>query len=279
MRRIVVDSGCDLPEEFRLWYPEIDITSVPLTLTVDNHDYIDDETLIVADYLDDSERSATGPTTAAPSPQLYLKAFKDEGSVFVITLSSKLSASFESANLAARMRTSQFKESLTHVFDSFSASVGEAQIAIKVAELIKNNVPDLELIDHVDKFISNLNTFFILDNFDTAVRTGRMSKTVATIAEHLNIKPLCAGVNGEMKVIGKARNYQRAVRQMIKQMKSRCNDFSDRILAISHVDSLEKALSTQHEIMAELPFKDSFITSTGGLCTTYAARGGLIFSF
>jgi fatty acid-binding protein DegV len=82
-----------------------------------------------------------------------------------------------------------------------------------------------------------------------------------------------------MKVIGKARNYQKAVKQMIKLMLTRTDDFSNRVLAIAHCDALEKARETQAEIMSEIPFKDSFITATGGLCSTYAARGGIIFAF
>jgi DegV family protein with EDD domain len=279
MPRIVVDSGCDLPLEFKVRYPDIEISSVPLTLTVDGTDFSDDGNLDTLAYLELSERSVTGPVTAAPSPQLFLECCHDAGSVFIVTISSKLSASFESASLAARMRADQIRESLTHVFDSLSASVGEAQLVMRIADLIRENTPDLEIIERVEKFISQMHTFFILDNFDTAVRTGRMSKTVATMAEFLNIKPLCAGVNGEMKVIGKARNYQRTVALLIKEMRSRCDDFSNRVLGISHVQAYEKALATQTEIMAMVPFRDSFITAASGLCSTYAARGGLIFAF
>ncbi|MCL2137334.1 MAG: DegV family protein [Coriobacteriia bacterium] len=279
MAKIVVDSGCDLPDEFDLWYPDVTWASVPLTLTVDGLNYVDELGLDVLGYLEHSERSAEGPTTAAPPPQLYLDAYQETGSIFVVTLSSKLSASFESACLAARLRAEQVKGSLTHVFDSFSASVGEALIAMEIAEQLKKRLPDIELISNVEKFISNMSTYFILDNFDTAVKTGRMSKTVATMADFLNIKPLCAGVNGEMKVIKKARNYQKALQQMIDIAKSNVDDISDRILAISHCQAYEKALASQAMLMAALPFKDSFITTTSGLCSTYAARGGVIFAF
>lgn len=279
MVRIVVDSGCDLPDSFTLRYPGVMVESVPLTLTVDGTDYIDDDALDVPAYIKATEASPFGPTTAAPSPQLYLEAYRSEGSVFAVTLSSRLSASFESACLAARMRAEEVKESLTHVFDSLSASVGEGLIAMKIAELAERRLPDLEIIGQVEQFIGSMSTFFILDNFDTPVKTGRMSKTVATMAEFLHIKPICAGVDGEMKVVGKARNYSRAVQQLIKMMRARTVDFSERVLAISHVEAYEKAVSTQAEIMAAIPFKDSFITATRGLSSTYAARGGIIMAF
>ncbi|MDR2956666.1 MAG: DegV family protein [Coriobacteriales bacterium] len=279
MVRIVVDSGCDLSAEARQAITGIELISVPLTLTVDGYDYLDDNALDVSAYLKHAESSALGPTTAAPSPHLYLDAYASDGSVFVVTLSSKLSASFESACLAARLRADQFMGALTHVFDSLSSSVGETLIAMKIADLVRNKLTDEDLVTQVEHFITNMNTFFILDNFDTAVRTGRMSRVAATMAEFLHIKPICAGVEGEMKVVGKARNYQKAVKQLIKMMKDRTDDFSERILAISHVEAEQKALATQAEILAEIPFKDSFITSTGGLCSTYASRGGIILAF
>ncbi|MCL2632434.1 MAG: DegV family protein [Coriobacteriia bacterium] len=278
MTKIVVDSGCDLPADFRERFPDIELEIVPLTLTVDGQDYIDDANLDVAAYLAHTERSPKGPTTSAPAPQRYLDAYQHNGSVYAVTLSSKLSASFESAFLAARIRADQVRGSLTHVFDSLSSSVGEAQIAIKIAELAKAGMPDIEIIKTVEKFVIDMNTFFILDSFDTPVKTGRMSRTAATMAEFLKIKPLCEGVDGEMLVINKTRSYQKAVQQMIKLLRLRIDDFSDRILAISHVYDYEKALETQAELMAAIPFKDSFITQTGGLCSTYAMRGGVIFS-
>jgi len=279
MVKIVIDSGCDLSETMLARITAAQVISVPLVLTVDGQDYIDDDTLDVVEYLRITEQSPTGPTTAAPSPQSFLEAFAGEDSVFVVTLSSKLSASFESASLAARMRAEQFKDSLTHIFDSLSASVGEALVALKISELLDQQIAEREIIGRVENFISNMSTYFILDNFDTAVRTGRMHKTVATMAEFLHIKPICAGVDGEMKVIGKARNYSRALAQLVKMIKAQAVDFSERILAVSHVQSASKAEETVAYIMAEIPFKDCMITATRGLSSTYAARGGIILTF
>ncbi|MCL2632173.1 MAG: DegV family protein [Coriobacteriia bacterium] len=278
MTKIVVDSGCDLPLDFRERFPEIELEIVPLTLTVDGIDYIDDKNLDLAAYLDHTEMSPNGPTTAAPAPQRFLDAYQHNGSVFAITLSSKVSASFESAFLAAKIRADQVKGSLIHVFDSLSSSVGEAQIAIKIAELARAGLPDIEIIKNVEKFISDMSTFFILDSFDTAVKTGRMSRTVATMAEFLKIKPLCEGVDGEMLVVNKTRSYEKAVQQMIKLLKLRIDDFSDRVLAIAHVFAYEKALETQALMMAAIPFRDSYITPTGGICSTYGMRGGVVFA-
>jgi len=279
LAKIVVDSGCDVPTDLQAWVQGVPLQSVPLTLSLDGNDYIDDEHLDVTDYLIKTEESSQLPTTSAPSPQRYLDAIEGSESVFVVTLSSKLSASFESACLAARIWSDQFKDSLVHVFDSLSASAGETLIAMKIAELVQRRLPDQEVIEHVESFIGNMQTYFILDRYDTLIKSGRITKTVATMADVLKIKPICAGIDGEMAVVGKARGYPKAIVQLMKMIKSQAVDFSERVLAISHCACPEKAEETQRQIMGEIPFKDSFITTTTGLCTTYTARGGIVIAY
>jgi hypothetical protein len=65
---------------------------------------------------------------------------------------------------------------------------------------------------------------------------------------------------------------------MISLMKSRFDDYSDRVLAISHCHAYDKAVATQAELMEAINFKGSYITTMTGLCTTYASRGGVIFA-
>ncbi|MCL2339383.1 MAG: DegV family EDD domain-containing protein [Actinomycetia bacterium] len=279
MTRVVVDSGWDMDSAARDRLQDVDLQIVPLTLCLDGQDLLDDDSLDLQDFLRQVEASASGPSTAAPSPQLYLDAYGQADEVYTVTLSSKLSGSFDSACLAARLWAQRLPGALAQVFDSLSASVGESLVVLQIAELLRQRLPRPELIGNVQRYIKDLNVFIILDSYDTLIKTGRVSRVVGTMAELLRIKCICAGIDGEIKLVGKARNYAKALKELIRMMQGKIDDFSNKILAISHCEAAEKALATQRAILDVLPFKDSFITTTGGLCTTYASRGGIVVAF
>ncbi|MDR1712607.1 MAG: DegV family protein [Coriobacteriales bacterium] len=278
MVRIVVDSGCDLSDEVRqLCGTEIE--SVALTLRLDSQEYQDDDSLDIDAYLAAMATSKNAAASAAPSPQDFLDAYTGEESVFAITLSSKLSGTFNSAMLARKLYLEKIGQKFIHVFDSLSASSGETLIALKIGELLRAEHPEAEIVERVKGYIANLKTYFLLERFDSIVKSGRMPAAVAVVASLLNIKPICAGVAGEMKMVGKARGYRKAVAKLIDMMLAEKLDFEQRILGISHCKCLQKAEELRDEIMARVPFKQAMIMETTGLCSTYANRDGVVIAY
>ncbi|MDR1209916.1 MAG: DegV family protein [Clostridiales bacterium] len=277
MTKIVVDSACDISDEVRgrLGLP---LVSVPLTLQLGDTVYQDDETLDVDTYLYDMDRSRT-VKTAAPSPGRFLAAFGGDESVFSVTVSSKLSGTFGSASLARQMYLDDVGRKFIHVFDSLSASVGETLIALKIGAFAREKLDEAEIVERVNGFISGLKTFFLLDKFDAIVKSGRMSPAVAVVASLLNIKPICAGVDGKMVMLDKARGHKKAVERLIEMIIEQKLDFENRILGISHCKCPEKAESIRDAIMARVPFCDAIILTSSGLCSTYANRGGVILAY
>ena len=116
-RLIVADSCCDLTEEMK---SKLDIELVPLTLQLDDVDYLDDENLDVDKYIE-AMRNASSIKTAAPSPKLFMDKFEEAKEVFCVTLSGKLSATYSNACLAKTMVLEK-GERLIHVFDTKSAA-------------------------------------------------------------------------------------------------------------------------------------------------------------
>ena len=276
--KIIVDSGCDLNEEV-IGRSAVGIECVPLSLQLSDKLYIDDGPDRVDEILAVMESGGDVPRSAAPSPNLYAEKFDGDDSVFVVTLSSGMSASNDSAVIARQMYLEEIGQKFIHVFDSLSASVGETLIALKISELYKKKLSNLEIVDNMNKFIKNLKTYVLLDKFDSLVKTGRLNPYVAKIASMLSIKPICGGVDGVLTLLDKARGYNKAVIKLIEMMKAEKADFESRILGISHVKCLEKAMALRDAICEKIPFKDSIILDTSGLITVYANRGGLIVAF
>ena len=130
--KIVIDSCGELLER---WKEDERIESVPLTLTVEGEDIVDDETFDQASFLKKVADSPNCPKSSCPSPERYMQAY-DCGAdhVYAVTLSANLSGSYNSAVLGKNLLLDEKPGQKIHVFDSRSASVGESLIALKIEE-------------------------------------------------------------------------------------------------------------------------------------------------
>ncbi|EQB88891.1 hypothetical protein M918_22805 [Clostridium sp. BL8] len=155
--KIVGDSSCDLSKDMK---EEMNVEIAPLTLQLGDKVYIDDETLDIKQYVKAMGQCETSPKTSCPSPEDYMKRFEGEESVFVVTLSNKLSGSYNSAILAKNIFLEEVSNKFIHVFDSLSASAGETIIAMKIHELSMKNFTELEIVDKITNYIKEMKTFF-----------------------------------------------------------------------------------------------------------------------
>ena len=275
---IVVDSGCDSSAELEKLHA-LKLTRVPLSLQLDGKDYIDNEDLNVASYVENMGKAAGAARTAAPAPHHFFEKFKREGSVFCVTLSSKLSASYSNAVLAKNMYLDEIGNKFIHVFDSFSASVAETVIAVKINEMIKAKLSENEIVEKVNSYISNLRTYFILDKYDNLVKNGRVSPYMAKLASFLSIRPIGIARDGEIAMCGKSRGYNNAVAKLLDIIGADKTDLSTRTLGISHVRAVEKANEFKKQVLKRFNFKEVFIVDASGLVATYADKSGIIISY
>ncbi len=278
MIKIVVDSGCDFTPEMKN-KQGINIEAVPLSLQLEETQYVDDDSLDITNYINEMEKCKTHPKTAAPSPDLYLEKFKGPESIFAVTLSSHLSASYANAMLAKEMFLNEIGTKFIHVFDSLGASVGETLIALKVNELYKKNFSDHDIVTQVNEFIKNSKIYFILDTYQNLTKNGRMNPYIAKLATVLSIKPICTAIEGKIALAGQARGLKNAFKKLVDIMLKEGSGFENKILAITHVKSVENALAFKDEVMKRIKFKEILITEASGLCSTYAERNGIIISY
>jgi len=272
---IVVDSGCDIdPQAFSS--ETCTITHVPLNLQIEETVYLDDENINLDDYMAHMESSTTAVKTSAPSPNLFFEKFKEGENIFAVTLSSKLSATYQSAMTAKDMYVEEYGKKFIHVFDSLTASIGEGVIAMKIAELAKKGIPNNEVVEQVNQFIEGMNTYFILDKFDNLVKTGRVNPYIAKVASFLNVKPICAAEAGQIKMLDKARGYNKSLQKLVQIIKENTPDIESRVIAITHVKAYEKAAAMKEEMLKALKPKDILIQECRGVTTTYANRGGVV---
>ena len=273
--KIIVDSCCELPEELA---GDSRFERIPLGLEVGDYHIQDDENFNQADFLKRVAACASCPKSACPSPERFQEAYKtDAERIYVVTLSSHLSGTYNSAVLGKSLYTEKYGEKQIHVVDSESASCGETQIVLKLMELEEQGGLSFEeIVEQAEAFRSEVRTYFVLDNLETLRKNGRLSGVKALVASTLSIKPIMAGDKGVIVQKGQGIGMKKALGKMASMIAEEAPDAEKRCLMITHCNARERAEQIRDLILEKAKFKNVVIMDTRGVSTRYANEGGVI---
>ncbi|MBS1348548.1 MAG: DegV family protein [Firmicutes bacterium] len=272
---IIGDSSLDYSPELNEW---LQVVSVPLSISIGEQVFVDDEQLNIEQFLDLLEDGKEVPKSAAPSPAAYLEAMQGaEEGVFIITLSSRLSGSYNSAMMAKQMAAEKYPGLKVQVIDSLAASAGETTIAIKIRQCIEAEMSFEEIAAAAEDFRDHDKLYFLLDNIDVLVKNGRMSLLKGKLAMLLNIKPILGDDgDGSICLENKARSYTKALGLLARCFIETPLLTEGRTLVIAHCRALAQATKLKEMIAALRKYKDIIIVPMKGLSSTYANICGLV---
>lgn len=273
---IVADTGCDIKnseEESK------SIEFVPFKINIGSREFIDTEDLDFDEFLKTMGESEDVVKTSCPSPYDFLKAYEkfDGQDIFCLTISSKLSGSYQSAQIAKSEYMAKHPEAKVHVFDTKSASAGESCVAYYIKKLAEQNLPFEEIVEQGEKYIRELKTFFVLESLENLQKNGRIKKAVGKILNALHIKPAMWGVDGDIELFKMQRGFKRSLLHIINHMEE--SDTEGKILCISHVDAHDKAEFIKEKVQKNCKFDKIIITRTLGLSSAYADKGGIVLAY
>lgn len=273
--KIVVDSCGELPAALK---EDSHFQTVSLELFVDDYHVIDDENFNQKEFLQKVKESPNCPKSACPSPEAYVEAYDCEAEhVYAVTLSSQLSGSYNSAELGKNLYLEEKGQKQIHVFDSKSASVGETLIAMKIQEYEEEGCSFEEVIEKVNDYIAEQDTYFVLETLDTLRKNGRLSNIKAFVASALSIKPIMGATpEGTICQLSQARGMTKALDKMVAVMLEKVKNPENKVLAISHCNCPERAQSVVEKIKSLAAFKDILVLDTAGISSLYACDGGVI---
>ncbi|MBP3595710.1 MAG: DegV family protein [Lachnospiraceae bacterium] len=274
--KIIGDSCTDITEEMK---QEGFISLVPLTLTIKGETFVDDDTFNQKEFLAKMKQSEECPKSACPSPERYMREFEGQEECYVVTLSSRLSGSYNSAVLAKNMYLEEHPEAKIEIVDSKSASCGQMLLVVKLRELKEKGFGFEEVQKKITEFRDNMQTKFVLESLENLRKNGRLSKVAFTLCNVLNIRPVMAAEDGEIIKIDQTRGHNKALMRMIEYIEADATDVTNKIVGISHCNNRERAEMVKREILKRLPFKDCIIVDTAGVATLYANDGGIIVSY
>lgn len=274
--KIIGDSCTDITKEMK---DTGMVSLVPLTLSVENETFVDDATFDQQLFIRKMKESEECPKSACPSPERYMQEFEGQEECYVITLSSKLSGSYNSAVLAKNMYQEEHPQVKIEVIDSQSASCGQMLLALKIKELKERGLSFEEVKKNVSEFRDQMQTKFVLESLDNLRKNGRLNNITAVLCNVLNIKPIMGAKEGEIIKLDQTRGMQKALVRMAEYIEADAKNATAKILGIAHCNNKERAEFVKKEILKRVPFKDCIIVDTAGVATLYANDGGIVVSY
>ena len=273
--RIITDSTADIRPALVGQIP-----FVSLNIRFGEEEYSDGVTMSRKEFYEHLQVCKELPATSQPSPELFAEAYEaalnagDE--VIVITISSKLSGTFQSANIAAM----DFDNGV-YVIDSENACIGAGVLAEYAKQLADSGMSGADIAATLNAEKKNLRLFATLDTLEYLVRGGRLSRVAGVAGGLLNIKPVITINGGSIEVVGKARGMKQGNAMMLKEIeKSGGIDFTKPVLSgftgLSD-DLLQKFLAEAQAKMGSDMALDSTIIS--GTIGTHVGPGAFAVAY
>lgn len=274
--KIIGDSCTDVTAEMM---KNCDYTRVPLTIEVGPDVIVDDESFDQKTLLEKMAAWHDAPKTACPSPAQYLAQFEEGKDNYVVTLTAKLSGSYNAAMQAMSIYKEEGGSANVYVFNSRSASCGQVQIALLIRDLCEQGKDFDEVVQTVEAYISRMQTLFVLENLENLRKNGRLTKIQALVTGALKVKLFMGATReGEIEKLGQGLTTRQTIARMISAVVAD-KDHVGRRLLISHCNCPERAEYLREQFAEKCRFGEIMVVPMGGISTVYAYDGGTIIAY
>lgn len=270
--RIIVDSTADLTPQVRER-----VIVVPLTVHFGEEEFVDGIDLTGAEFYEKLAVSPVLPTTSQASPYAFSAAFgqavADGEEVIAITVSSRLSGTYQSAVIAAE----DYPGSV-HVVDSRNIALGSAILTEYALGLVDEGRSAEEIVSLLEAARERIRLMAVVDTLEFLQRGGRLSKTAAIAGGLLSIKPVIALVDGEIKVIAKGRGNKQANAMMNQQVRAAGIDTAMPMM-LGYTGTSEKQLECYCSESGDLWPEGTPRSVVCGVVGTHAGPGAVALAF
>ena len=273
IRRIVVDSSSNL---YNL--KDTEVKSVPLRIITDTKEYVDTQGLDTEGMVNDLAKYNGKTTTSCPNASDWLEAFEGADEIFVITITSALSGSYNAAMIAREEYMSANENAKVYVLDSLSTGPQMRLVAEMIRDMIINNATFEEIVNKIESYNKKVKLIFSLESLHNLASNGRVSFSLATLAGVLGIRTIGkASDEGTLQPIAKAHGKKKTVITIYNEMIKL--GFKGGKVRIVHCLNEFDAGELLTRIRNEFPKADIIMEKCMGLCSFYAEKGGLIVGF
>lgn len=273
--RLICDSCTDPTPDLR---GDPHFTMVPLSIHVGAETMPDDGELRQAVLLEKMRAAPGGTKTSCPAPAAYLQHFCD-GDNYVVTLSGRLSGSYNAAMQACAIYREEGGRGQVHVFNSRSATAGQTQAALLIRELAGAGTPFQEVVDQVEAYLERMQTLFVLETLDNLRKNGRLTRMQSLVTGALRVKLLMGATpEGEIEKLGQGLSIRQTLGKMVSHIAADPGHVRKR-LVLAHCNCQERVEYVRELVEQKCGFSEIVIVPTGGIATVYANNGGVVAAY
>ena len=278
--QIITDNCCDMDPAM---YEKLGVTAVNLTLVYkgEEHRHMD-EPFLKSLYAgmragEAASTSAVNPDGWASAIEPALQAGKD---ALVLTFSSGLSTTYQSAVIAATDLEEKYPQRKIIVVDTLCASLGQGLLLWYACKKRDEGYTLEQLADYCRQTIPHLSQWFTVDDLMFLKRGGRISATTALVGTMLQIKPvLHVDDEGHLINMGKARGRKASIDALAKKLGETGLPGENETVFICHGDCIEDAQYLENLLKEKYGVKEVYIYYTGGVIGSHSGPGTLALFF
>ncbi len=244
--KILIDSASDISKEEA---KEMGLEFIPIMVSFGDEQYFDGDTLSSGQFYEKLIESDVLPKTSQINPFRWEEKLDEiqgaDDEIVVVTMSSKLSGTYEAAKTVGESRKN------VYVVDSLNVAAGERILIEYALDLRKKGFSAKEISERLDAKKHQVKIIAVVNTLEYLKKGGRISATVAFAGELLSIKPVVSVVDGEVKILGKAMGSKRSNNLLNTLVQNTGVDFSMPICALwSGLDKtmLEKYINDSSSI-------------------------------
>ena len=277
---IVTDTvGCIPQEQVEKYGIEI----VPLNIIFGDKVYRDRIDISPGEFYALLRQAKKLPTTSAPSPSTFLEAYRkasqQAASILCITLSSKLSGTFNSAQMAMEMAKETLPGVIIELLDSETAAATEGLLALAAARVAASGKSLTEVVKTTKSVRQRVHLLAMLDTLRYLVKGGRVPKLAALATSILKIKPILTITEGEAHPVTNPRTTPRGMKRMLQIMGQKILTGQPLHVAVTHADALDRAIALRDQIAAQFDCAELFITEFTPVMGAHTGPGVIGIAF
>lgn len=260
---IITDSCVDLPNALA---NELGMIILPLKVSVEGKEYqnfLDEREIKIKDFyslLREHKKTSTAQATPAEFVEIMTPYLNEGKDILVISFSSALSGTFNSALIAAKELNSHFPNATIECVDSLCASMGQGLLLTYACRMKNAGSPLQDVKQYVLENRQRICHLFTVSDLGHLRRGGRLSAGMEILGTLLNVKPLLhVSEEGKLVVYGKSRGRIKSLHSLVNRMEETYDPLIDQLVYISHGDNQDDALFVKSLIMEKLHVKEEKI--------------------
>jgi len=271
--KIVSDSASNITELDRVKF-----TSVSIRVLTEKKEYVDDSEAGVAKMVEELSVYKGKSRTSCPAPGDWIEAFDGEDEIFVTTITSGLSGSYNSAMVAKQQYEDDNPGKKVFVVDSLSAGPEIGLIIFKLRDLILEGKDFETISQEIMEYKKKTMLSFSLENLANLANNGRVNPAVAKIVGFVGIRLVGrASIEGTLQPTDKSRGERKALITIMNNMK-KYGYIGGRVL-IDHCQNPDAAEELKAMLQTEFMDADIQIGTNKALCSFYAEKGGVLVGY